>query len=87
MVRVRRVSNHTEVNFRVVVDWDVDLLLGLGGSAVVLRRMVVGDRLHGLFDKLVALVFETLAVSVLAGVDTSTVVVVLGRGRGRPVAC
>ena len=82
MVRVRRVSNHTEVNFRVVVDRDVDLFLGLGRAAVILRRMVVGNRLHGLFDEFVTFVLEALAVSVLAGVDTSAVVVVLGRRGG-----
>lgn len=45
--------------------------------------MVVGDSLHGLFDELVAFVFEAFPVSVLARVDTATMVVVLGWRRRR----
>jgi hypothetical protein len=85
-VKVRRVSNHTEVNLWVVVDRHVDLLLRLGRPLVALGRVVVGDRLHGLFDELVAFVFEALAVTVFSGVDTATVVVVLGSRRRRSVA-
>lgn len=82
---VRRVSNHTKVNFRIVVDGHVDLFLGLGRPAVVLGRMVVGEGLDSLLDELVALLFELLSVAVLARVDTATVVVILGRGRGGAV--
>lgn len=45
--------------------------------------MVVGDRLHRLLNQLVAFVFELLAVAVFAGIDTATMVVVLGRRGGR----
>jgi hypothetical protein len=44
--------------------------------------VVVGNGLHGLFDELVTLVFEALSVAVFAGIDTTTVVVILRR-RGR----
>ncbi len=43
--------------------------------------MIVGDGLDGPLDELVALLLETLSVSVLPGVDTSAVIVVLRRGR------
>ena len=79
----KEVSNHTEVNFWIVVDRHVDLLLGLCGTSVVRRRVVARDGLHGLLDQLVALFFETLLVAVLASVDTTTEVVVLRRRRGR----
>lgn len=45
--------------------------------------MIVRDRLHRLLDELVALILELLAVTVFAGVDTTTMVVVLGSRRGR----
>lgn len=45
--------------------------------------MIVRDGLHRLFDELVALILEALPVSVFPGVDTATVVVVLGRRRWR----
>ena len=76
------VSNHTEVNFWVVVDRHVDLLLRLRRTSVVRRRVIARDGLHGLLDQLVALFFETLLVAVLASVDTATEVVVLRRRRG-----
>ncbi len=82
--QVRRVSNHTKVDLRIVVDGDVDLLLGLGRPPVILWRVVVGERLGRLLDELVALFLELLAVAVLARVDTPAVIVVLGSGRGRP---
>jgi hypothetical protein len=44
--------------------------------------VVVRKRLHGLLDKLVALILEAFAVAELARVDTATEVVVLRR-RGR----
>jgi hypothetical protein len=47
--------------------------------------VVVRKRLHRLFDELVALVFEALAVAELASVDTATEVVILGWGRRRPI--
>jgi hypothetical protein len=47
--------------------------------------VVVRDGLHGLLDQLVTLIFKSLAVTVFAGVHTSTKVVVLGWGRGRSV--
>lgn len=47
--------------------------------------MVVRDGLHGLFDQLVTLILEALAIAVLASVNTSTEVVILRRWRGRPV--
>jgi hypothetical protein len=46
--------------------------------------VVVRKRLHRLFDELMALVFEALAVAELASVDTATEVVILGWGRRRP---
>ena len=49
--------------------------------------MVVRNGLHGLLDQLVALILETLAVTVLAGVNTSTEVVVLRWWRGRSKFC
>lgn len=78
----KEVSNHTEVNFWIVVDRHVDLLLCLSRTSVVRRRVVAWDGLHGLFDQLVALFFEALLVAVLASVDTTTEVVVLRRRRG-----
>lgn len=42
--------------------------------------MIIRDDLHSLFDQLVALILETLAVAVFASVYTTAVVVVL-RGR------
>jgi hypothetical protein len=42
--------------------------------------VVVRKRLHRLLNELVALIFETLAVTELASVDTATEVVVLRRG-------
>lgn len=80
LVRVRRVSNHTEVNLRVVIHRYIDLFLGLGGPAIVLWRMVVRYRLHGLLNQLVTLVFELFAVSVFSSVDTPAMVVILGGG-------
>jgi hypothetical protein len=47
--------------------------------------VVVRKRLHGLLDKLVALILEALAVAKLARVDTATEVVVLRRRRRGPV--
>jgi hypothetical protein len=45
--------------------------------------VIVRDSLHRLLDQLVAFVFQTLSVAVLASVDTAAVVVVLRRrGRG-----
>ena len=79
------VSNHTEVNFWIVVDRHIDLLLRLCGTSVVRRRVVAWDGLHGLFDQLMTLFFETLLVAVLASVDTTTEVVILRRRRGRSV--
>src|SRR5207253_6966506 len=67
------VSNHTEIDLWVIVNRHVDLLLGLGGPAIVRRRVVVGDGLHGPLDELVALILETLAIAVFASVDTATV--------------
>ena len=43
--------------------------------------MVVWDDLHGLFDLLVAFILQTLTIPILAGIDTSTEVVVLWRRR------
>jgi hypothetical protein len=45
--------------------------------------MVIGDCFHGALDEFVAFVLELLAVAELAGVDSTTVVVVLGRRRRR----
>ena len=73
-----RVSYHTEVNLGVIVHRHVDLLLSLGGATVILGRVVVGDRLHGLLDQFVAFVLQTLPVTVFPGIDTAAVVVVLG---------
>ena len=66
------------------VDGDVDLLLRLRRAPVVGRWVVVGDRLHGLLDQLVAFFLQAFPVAVLAGVDTATHVVVLGRRRRGP---
>lgn len=85
-VRIQGVSNHTEVNFWIVVDRYVDLLLCLGRASVVRGRVVSRDDLHGLLDQLVALFLETLLVAVLASVYTATKVVVLRRRRGRSSA-
>lgn len=82
-VRSWRVSNHTEVNLWVVVDWHVDLLLGLGWSSVVRRWVVARDELHGLFNQLVSLLLQALLVAILASVDTTTEVVILRSWRGR----
>lgn len=78
-----RVSNHTEVNFRVVIDRHIDLFLGLGWPAVILWWVVVRNSLHRLLNQLVALVFESLSISVFSRVDTSAMVVVLGGWRRR----
>jgi hypothetical protein len=47
--------------------------------------VIVRKRLHSLLYKLVALIFEALAIAELARVDTTTVIVILGRRRGRPI--
>ena len=73
----------TEIDFWVVIDWHVDLLLGLSRPTVVGWRVVAWDDLHRLLDELVTFVFQLLAVTVLARVDTSTEVVVLRRWRAR----
>jgi hypothetical protein len=78
----KEVSNHTEVNFWIVVDRHIDLFLCLCGPSVVSRRVVARDGLHGLFDQLVTLLFEALLVAVLASVDTAAKVVVLWGRRG-----
>ena len=59
--------------------------MGLGRTSVVRGRVVVRNGLHGLFDQLVTLILEALAITVLASVDTSTEVVILRRRRGGPV--
>lgn len=68
---------HTEVNFWVVIDWNIDFLLCLSRAPVICRRVVVRKRLHRLLDKLVTLILEALAIAELARVDTTTEVVVL----------
>ena len=68
---------HTEVNFWVVIDWNIDFLLCLSRAPVVCRRVVVRKRLHRLLDELVTLILEALAIAELARVDTTTEVVVL----------
>lgn len=82
-VRSQGVSNHTEVNFWIVVDRYIDLLLRLGGASIIRGRVVSRNNLHGLFDQLVALLLEALLVAVLASVYTATKVVVLRWRRGR----
>jgi len=74
---VLEVSNHTEVNFRVIVDWYINFLLCLSRPTIILWWMIVRNDLHSLLDEFMALIFETLAVAELAGVNTSTEVVVL----------
>jgi hypothetical protein len=74
---------HTEVNFWVVIDWNIDFLLCLSRAPVVCRRVVVRKRLHCLLDELVALILEALAIAELARVDTTTEVVVLRWRRRR----
>ena len=84
MVRTQRVSQHTEVNFRIIIDRHINLLLRLSRPSIVRRRVVVGDNLHGLFDLLVTLIFEALAIAILAGVYTTTEIIVLWGRRWRP---
>lgn len=71
----------TEVDLRIIIDRDVDLLLSLCGTPVVLRRIVVGNRLHGSLNELMALIFKALAIAHVARVDTAAEVVVLGSRR------
>jgi len=46
--------------------------------------VIIRDDLHGLFNLLVALIFETLAVAILACINTTTEVVILRRWRWGP---
>lgn len=78
-----RVSARTEVNLWIVVDRHIDLFLGLCGAPIIRRWMVVWDDLDGLFNELVALIFETLAIAVLACINATTEVVILRRRRRR----
>ncbi len=75
----------TEVDFWVIIDRHIDFLLRLSRPAVVGWRVVARDDFHRLLDKLMALIFELLAVAVLARVHTLAEVVVLRR-RGRRAA-
>lgn len=75
----------TEVDLRIVIDGNIDLLLSLGWAAIVLWGVVVGNRLHGFLDELVALIFKALAIAQLASVDAAAEVVVLRRWRRRPI--
>lgn len=77
-----KVSDHTEVNFWIVIHRHVDFLLRLGWASVVRWWVVVRDHLHGLFDELVTFIFEAFSIAELSGVDTATKVIVL-RGRRR----
>jgi hypothetical protein len=77
---------HTEVDLRVVVHGHVDLLLRLCGPAIVGRRVVAGNDLHGLLDGLVAFLLQLLAVAEFACVRAATKVVVLRRWRRRTVS-
>ena len=45
--------------------------------------MIVRNNFHSLFDLFVTLIFETLAVSVFASIDTATEIIILGRRGGR----
>ena len=78
-----RVSNHTEVNFWIVIDRHIDFLLCLGRTPVVRWWMVVWDDLHGLFDELVTLIFKTFAIAKFSCIDTATEIIVLRWRRRR----
>jgi hypothetical protein len=74
---------HTEVNFWIVIDWNIDFLLCLSRAPVVCRWVVVRKCLHRLFNELVALILKALAIAELARVDTTTEVVILWWRRRR----
>ena len=78
-----RVSNHTEVNLRIVIDRNIDFLLRLSWASIVLWWVVVRNSLHSLLNEFVSLVLEALAVAVFTSVHTTTKIIILRSGGRR----
>jgi hypothetical protein len=74
---VNGVSNHTEVNFRVVIDRHINLFLRFSWSSVISWWTIVRNNFNSFFNQLVTFVFKAFSVAIFTSIDATAEIIIL----------